>query len=220
MASPIRVLIADDQVLFAESLQYVLRGVSKAVEVVGIANDGAEAVSLSEKLKPDLILMDVRMPGMDGVEATKRIHEAQPDVRIVILTTFDDDEYVYFAVKYGAVGYLLKNIRPDDLVVSIQAVMSGATLFAPGVSSRFVDGDDPTTDEVMRLVSDLSPRERQALDLVMKMMNNRQIGEALSISEHSARNLVSSLYSAFGASGRLELIRLLADTWRRFEAES
>jgi DNA-binding NarL/FixJ family response regulator len=111
MEKKIRVLIADDQVLFAESLSYVLRGAAERVEVVGIAHDGEEALELTRLHGPDVILMDVRMPRLDGVEATKLIHLEHPSIRIVVLTTFDDDEYVHAALKYGAVGYLLKNIR-------------------------------------------------------------------------------------------------------------
>src|SRR6056297_2556353 len=160
MGQSIRVIIADDQLLFAESLQYVLKGISDAVQVVAIARDGTEAVALTLKHRPDLVLMDVRMPGMDGVEATRRIREQAPETRIVILTTFDDDEYVHYALKYGAVGYLLKNIRPDDLVISMRAVMAGASLFAPDITSRIMHDDESEVSELERIVAGLSRRER------------------------------------------------------------
>lgn len=122
----IRLLIADDQVLFAESLRYVLKGLGEGIQIVGIASDGEKALDLAEKEAPDVILMDVRMPGIDGVEATKLILRKHPKMKIIMLTTFDDDEYVFFAVKHGAVGYLLKSIRPQELIRSVRAVAAGA----------------------------------------------------------------------------------------------
>lgn len=212
---PIRVIIADDQLLFAESLSYVLKGISESIEVVAIARDGNEAVRLAEAHRPDLVLMDVRMPGMDGVEATRRIREQLPDTKIVILTTFDDDEYVHYALKYGAVGYLLKNIRPDDLVVSMRAVMAGASLFAPGITSKMGGGDTSDTAAIEQTLTQLSRRERDVLGLVMRMMNNRQIGIELGISEHSVRNYISGIYAAFGVNDRMVLIQHLSEHWSR-----
>jgi len=217
MGQSIRVIIADDQLLFAESLQYVLKGISDAVQVVAIARDGTEAVALTLKHRPDLVLMDVRMPGMDGVEATRRIREQAPETRIVILTTFDDDEYVHYALKYGAVGYLLKSIRPDDLVISMRAVMAGASLFAPDITSRIMRDDVSEVSELEQIVAGLSRRERDVLDLVMRMMNNRQIGDELGISEHSVRNYISSLYNAFEVGDRMVLLQTLQDLWDRLK---
>jgi DNA-binding NarL/FixJ family response regulator len=211
----IRVIIADDQLLFAESLSYVLKGISESIEVVAIARDGNEAVRLTELHRPDLVLMDVRMPEMDGVEATRRIREQAPGTKIVILTTFDDDEYVHYALKYGAVGYLLKNIRPDDLVVSMRAVMAGASLFAPAITSRMGGGDDSEGAQIEQTISQLSRRERDVLGLVMRMMNNRQIGIELGISEHSVRNYISGIYAAFGVNDRMVLIQRLSEHWHR-----
>ncbi len=213
MAAKIRLLIADDQKLFAESLQYVLRGISDAIELVGIATDGEAAVDLAEAKRPDVILMDVRMPRMDGVEATKLIHRSFPEIKIVMLTTFDDDEYVHFAVKYGAVGYLLKNMAPEDLVLSLQAVMRGATLFTKTVTEKLAraqEGELGAQDDVME---GLTRRERDVLALVMRLMNNRQIAEALGISERSVRNYIHSLYEAFEVGDRMELIQKLKKTW-------
>lgn len=215
MPGQIRILIADDQRLFAESLQYVLTGISESIEIVATAQDGQEAVKLALETRPDLILMDVRMPVMDGVEATRRIRDQVPNAKIVILTTFDDDEYVHYALKYGAVGYLLKNIRPDDLVVSLRAVMSGASLFAPDITNKMRNDEPSDADEIAQIVADLSRRERDVLKLVMEMMNNRQIGEELGISEHSVRNYISSLYNAFEVKDRMMLIQMLRNHWER-----
>jgi DNA-binding NarL/FixJ family response regulator len=215
MATKIRLLIADDQVLFAQSLQYVLTGISEGIELVGIATDGEMAIDMAESKRPDVILMDVRMPRMDGVEATKLIHRSFPDIKIVMLTTFDDDEYVHFAVKFGAVGYLLKNMTPEDLVLSVQAVMRGATLFTKAVTEKIVrsqEGDLGAQDNIM---DGLTSRERDVLGLVMRLMDNRQIADALGITERSVRNYIHSLYDAFDVRGRMELIQKLEKTWPR-----
>jgi DNA-binding NarL/FixJ family response regulator len=207
----IRVLIADDQILFAEGLRYVFQGISSEIEVIGICTDGEKALAFTERDQPDLILMDVRMPLMDGVEATKLIHRGYPSVRIVMLTTFDDDEYVHFAVKYGAVGYLLKSIRPQDLVLSIRAVMGGAVLFTKGVSEKIAGSGDGEQGDLDLIISNLTNREREVLNLVMQLYNNRQIEERMSLSEQSVRNYMHSLYDSFGVKDRMELIQKLKD---------
>jgi DNA-binding NarL/FixJ family response regulator len=213
MATKIKLLIADDQVLFAESLQYVLKGISEDIEMVGIATDGEMAIDMAESKRPDIILMDVRMPRMDGVEATKLIHRSFPEIKIVMLTTFDDDEYVHFAVKYGAVGYLMKNMTPEDLVLSLQAVIRGATLFAKTVTEKIVRSQEGELGAQDNIMEGLTPRERDVLNLVMRLMNNRQIAETLGISERSVRNYIHSLYDAFDAGDRMELIQKLKKTW-------
>ncbi|OGK11530.1 MAG: hypothetical protein A2Y63_03500 [Candidatus Riflebacteria bacterium RBG_13_59_9] len=213
MSIKLRLLIADDQVLFAESLQYVLKGIAEGIELVGIATDGEMAIDMAESKRPDVILMDVRMPRIDGVEATKLIHRNFPEIKIVMLTTFDDDEYVHFAVKYGAVGYLLKNMTPEDLVQSLQAIMRGATLFTKAITEKIFrteDGELGAQDDIME---GLTPRERDVLNLAMQLMNNRQIADALGISERSVRNYIHSLYAAFDVGDRMELIQKLKRTW-------
>ena len=213
MATKMRLLIVDDQVLFAESLQYVLKGISENIELVGIATDGEMAIDMAESKRPDVILMDVRMPRIDGVEATKLIHRSLPEIKIVMLTTFDDDEYVHFAVKHGAVGYLLKNMTPEELVLSLQAVMQGTTLFAKAVTEKLVrsqEGELSAQDDIME---GLTPRERDVLNLVMRLMNNQQIADALGISKRTVRNYVHSLYDAFDVGDRMELIQKLKKTW-------
>jgi DNA-binding NarL/FixJ family response regulator len=212
-SKPIRLLIADDQVLFAESLRYVIRGIDAGIEVLDIAPDGERALEIVEEHRPDLILMDVRMPRIDGVEATRLIHRKYPDIKIVMLTTFDDDEYVYFAVKYGAVGYLLKNIRPNDLVHSIKAILAGATLFTKSISSKVVKASEGAAGDLDAMLSDLTAREKDVLNLVMEMRNNRQIADHLSLSEQTVRNYMHALYDAFEVKDRMELIQRLKDAW-------
>jgi DNA-binding NarL/FixJ family response regulator len=209
----IKILIADDQVLFAESLRYVIKGIDPNIDVLEIAPDGERALELVEELHPDIILMDVRMPRIDGVEATRLIHRSHPGIRIVMLTTFDDDEYVYFAVKYGAVGYLLKNMRPSELVHSIKAIYSGATIFTSSVSSKIVKAGEGAPGDVDAMLADLTAREKDVLNQVMEMQNNGQIAEHLSLSEQTVRNYMHSLYDAFEVKNRMELIQRLKDVW-------
>lgn len=203
---PIRVLIADDQVLFAQSLSYVLRGISETIQVVGIADDGEAARRLALELRPDIVLMDVRMPKLDGVAATRLIHEADSTIRIVMLTTFDDDDYVHSAVACGAVGYLLKNIRPEALVTSLRAVMGGASLFNREITARIVAGseDEQSTETI---IAGLSRRELEVLELARKMMSNSQIAQMLNLTDHTVRNYMSALYHAFEVKNRYELIQ-------------
>ena len=136
--SRIRVLLADDQVLFVESLRTVLETRAEDFEVVGVAFNGREALQLVMEKHPDIILMDVRMPEMDGVEATKIIHETYPDIHVLMLTTFDDDEYVVEALNHGAAGYMLKDIPPADLIVSLRAVCKGSIIISPQVANKLL----------------------------------------------------------------------------------
>ena len=136
MNNEVTVLIADDQELFAEGLRVVIESRAPGFRVVGIAHDGAEAVSMARQLHPDVILMDVRMPKMDGVVATRIIHERQPAVKILILTTFDDDEYVHHSLKNGAIGYLLKNRPAEELIDSVRALAKGIIQIDPAVSRK------------------------------------------------------------------------------------
>jgi DNA-binding NarL/FixJ family response regulator len=215
----LKVLVADDQILFAESLCYVLKGIGAGIDVMDIASDGERALELVEREKPDVILMDVRMPRIDGVEATRLIHRRYPEIKIVMLTTFDDDEYVYYAVKYGAVGYLLKNIRPDDLVHSLKAVAAGGTLFTRSISSKVMKAGEGKAGDLDAILADLTVREKEVLTLVMDMRNNRQIADALSLSEQTVRNYVHSLYDAFEVKDRMELIQKLKGSWKMARPE-
>ncbi len=216
----LRVLLADDQELFVRNLAIVLESRAGDIEVVGIAHNGREAVQRVRDAKPDIVLMDVRMPGMDGVEATRLIHERHPSVRVVMLTTFDDDEYVYHALGYGAVGYLLKNIPPEELFACIRAVAGGATLVSPQVREKLVgmragrDGAAPAPRrdvEVDRLLESLTPKERDILKLIALAHTNRQIAERLMIAEQTVKNHISIIYSKMGVTRRMELMGLLRD---------
>lgn len=135
----IKVLIADDQRLFAHGIEIILRSHARdEIAVAGIAENGRQAVRMAERLQPDVILMDVRMPVMDGTEATRRIHAAHPNIKILVLTTFDDDDYVFSALDAGAIGYVLKNVKPEQLVTAIRAVHAGDYFVSPAVGYKLV----------------------------------------------------------------------------------
>jgi DNA-binding NarL/FixJ family response regulator len=212
---PIRTLIADDHRLFAESLQVVLDADKETrIEVVGIAADGDEAVSLARALKPDVVLMDVRMPGMDGVEATRVIHSEMPSVRIIMLTTFEDDDHVRSAIGNGATGYILKTVDISELTAAIRAVNAGSFLMSPGLGVRLAaDGRaTPTSPEsqvenLMTVFPGLTRREAEVLELVVGSFDNREIADRMGISEHTVKNYTSSVYAKLGVRDRVHAIR-------------
>jgi DNA-binding NarL/FixJ family response regulator len=210
--SGIRVLLVDDQALFVESLKTVIEHLAEDIEVVGIARNGAEAVAAMATAEIDLVVMDVRMPVMDGVEATKRIRAARPEARIMMLTTFEDDEYVKQALEHGAVGYILKDIPPDELVASIRVVAGGAFLIAPSVAKslirraylkpEFAPVPEP---EWLQL---LSRREREILGHLVEGRANKEIAAELCIAEQTVRNHISVIYDKMGVDDRAQAVRL------------
>lgn len=208
----IRVLIVDDQKLFAESLQYVLEARTGDMEIIAVAKDGTEAVECARELGPDIILMDVRMPGLDGVQATKAILDFAPDTRIVMLSTFQDDDYVRSALRYGAVGYLVKNIAPEEVIKAIRAVHAGIVQISPAVTRALMKGDEiaqTNTIEDDLYIEPLTNREKDVLRLIMKSLENRQIAEFLNVTEQTAKNYVHNLYMKLGVSSRMQLLQLL-----------
>lgn len=212
-AERIRVLLVDDQKLFVESLRYVLESRAPDIEVIGIASDGAAAVDAVNRHRPDIVLMDVRMPGMDGVQATRIIHEQHPEVRILMLSTFADDGYVRQAIDHGAVGYLIKNIAPAEVIKSIRAVKSGIMQIDPAVAKALLAKGAPAAGAGGPFVppEPLTGREREVLQLILKSYDNREIAAYLKVGEQTARNYVHNLYSKLGVSSRMQLIRVLRD---------
>ena len=215
----IRVMLADDQRLFVQSLRTVIHSRTDDMTVVAIAHDGREALSMTRDAAPDVILMDVRMPVMDGVEATRAIHESFPAVKIVMLTTYDDDQYVRGAMKCGAVGYLLKNMPPGELIASIRVARTGTIQISPAVagkvlreSARALLATDERADlpESLRpKVETLTPREREVLALITKAYDNMQIAETLHIADQTVKNHLHSIYEKLGVANRLQWIQLL-----------
>jgi DNA-binding NarL/FixJ family response regulator len=216
----IRVLLVDDQVLFVESLRTVLETRAQDFEVVGVALSGSEAIQLVMEKQPDIILMDVRMPGMDGVEATRIIHETYPDIHVLMLTTFSDDEYVVEALNYGAAGYILKDIPPEELIVSLRAVCKGSVIISPQVANRLLriregegrtdDGTEsrPRTLPENSFLRYLSRREIEILRLIGTGADNPLIARKLSIAEQTVKNHVSVIYSKLHVHNRMQAMKI------------
>jgi len=209
------ILLVDDQLLFLESLKIVLENLDKTFKVVGLAGNGEEAVKLVQELSVDLILMDVRMPVMDGVAATKIIKEKFPKINIIMLTTFEDDEYVKDALHNGADGYMLKNIPPEMLVSSIQAVKDGAVLISPSVAGHLIDSmyvnNKKAASNLKRDIPDwynlLNSREKNIIKLLIKGRSNSEIAEEIFVGSQTIRNYISVIYSKLDVGNRTEAIR-------------
>ncbi len=207
-----RILLVDDQIMFVENLRVVLETYAPEFEIVGIAHDGQEAVRKARQFQPTVILMDVRMPVLDGVGATEAILKEFPSTRIIMLTIFDDDEYVYQALNNGASGYLLKNMRPEALVSSIKAVLDGAVLISPVAAQKLVNSRSQDTTEsaheAPHWLGSLGSREREVLSLLVEELSNQEIAERLSISEATVRNYMSGIYDKIGVENRFQAMRL------------
>ncbi len=214
----IRVLLVDDQVLFVETLQTVLTMKAEDIDVVGIAFNGEEAVSAALEFEPDIILMDVRMPVLDGVLAAAEIHRKQPDIKIMMLTTFDDDAYVHDALEGGAVGYLLKNMPSEDLIHSIRAVNNGTLQISPDVASQLVGGRSSRTDlqysessegteEIQYSIEHLSRREREILYLMSRGYDNTQIAGKLFLAAQTVKNHITHIYGKLKIHDRMSAMK-------------
>jgi len=201
----IRVLLADDQQLVRGGFRMILRA-EPDLEVVGEAADGAEAVALARELGPDVVLMDVRMPQMDGIEATRRIIDGSEEApRVLVLTTFDLDEYVYEALRAGASGFLLKDAPEEQLVSGIRIVADGGSLFAPAVTRRLIErfaGAAPQT--APPALTELTPRELEVLRLLARGLSNAEIAAQLVLSEHTAKTHVAHILNKLDLRDRVQ----------------
>ena len=205
-ADAIRVLIVDDHSMVRTGLATFLR-VKPGLELVGEARDGQQALRLCEQLQPDVVLMDLVMPRMDGVAATRAIRERWPAVQILALTSFKDKDLVHDALRAGAIGYLLKDVSADELANAIRAAHAGRPTLAPEATQALIDVAR-TADEGPAPGHDLTPREREVLALMVEGLNNPQIGERLVISVTTVRSHVSNIFSKLGVSNRAEAVAL------------
>ena len=213
-----RILIVDDQALFADSLKAVIGYRAADFEVIGVAKDGEAAIETARREVPDAILMDIRMPGLDGVQATRTIHAELPEIKIIVLTSFDDDEYIHAALENGAVGYILKDIPVSELLSSLRAVMDGSFLVSPaiarklfrrdpsrGLSADFPRGEADERPPLPSRLEELGKREREILCLLARGLDNARIAEELFISEQTVKNYVYGIYSKLGEHNRVRV---------------
>ncbi|MFE3119500.1 response regulator [Streptomyces niveus] len=210
---PVRVVLADDQPLIRSGLR-VLIADHPDLDVVGEAGTGAQAVRLVRELRPDVVVMDIRMPGMDGIEATGLITAGPESARVVVLTTFDDDEYVYAALRAGASGFLIKDMSLEGILSAIRVVAAGEALIAPSVTRRLIEefAARPEPAPPARAVAGITGREREVLVLVGRGMSNSEIAERLVISVATAKAHVARLFSKLEARDRVQLVIIAYET--------
>ena len=205
-AEPLRIVIADDHVLFRDGLRALLAA-APDTELVGEAATGDEAVALATALQPDVVLMDIQMPGLNGIDATRRIAHASPHVGILVVTMFEDDSSVFAAMRAGARGYLLKGAKYEEMLRAIRAVGSGEAIFSPAIAVRLMEyfsNVRPTT--VPQAFPDLSDREREILDLIAQGHKNAEIAARLVLSPKTVRNHVSNILSKLQVADRAQAI--------------
>lgn len=205
----IKVLLADDQSQLTESIKSVLE-TDEEISVVGVACDGADAVEQCKLLQPDVVLMDIRMPNMNGVMATQRVRAECPNTKVVVLTTFDDSDYILNAINYGASGYLLKDIGSAALIDAVKNAHKGDTILPAKIARRITDAaKDVTLNKQLRLKRSflLSERETEIALMMYEGFTNRQISAALKLSEGTARNYISAIYIKTGSDNRTSFLR-------------
>jgi len=207
MTTPITILIVDDQALFREGLRTLL-SVQRDFEVIGEAANGEEALREARKKRPAVVLMDLQMPVLDGVAATRQLRSAQPDTKVIVLTTFDDDDYVFEGLRAGAVGYLLKDAPSEKLVEAIRAAARGESFLQPSVASKVIAEFTRLTDKRAQpnrlLVEPLSSRELEILSLIAKGDSNKEIAAALLIAEGTVKNHVTSILGKLAVRDRTQ----------------
>jgi DNA-binding NarL/FixJ family response regulator len=206
--APIRILIADDHPVFRFGLRALLNAVADT-EVVGEATAGEAAIALAAMLRPDVIVMDINMPGMNGIEATRRIRERNPDARVLVVTMLDDDS-VFAAMRAGARGYLLKGAEPAETLRAIRAVADGEAIFSAGVAERlmhfFASPGTPSSGESATAFPELTEREREVLELIAQGLTNSAIAERLVLSPKTVRNYITEIFAKLQVADRAQAI--------------
>lgn len=204
----IRVLLVDDQALFREGLETLL-SVHKDIQIVGQAGNGQEAVEVAARVQPDVVLMDVRMPVLDGVRATRLLKKALPQCKVIVLTTFDDDEYIFDALRTGAVGYLLKDVDSAQLIEAIRAAARGQSILEPSVAAKVIAEFTRVSSmvpsaQMEQLVNPLSERELEILSLIARGASNKEIASQLYIAEGTVKNHVTHILGKLGVRDRTQ----------------
>lgn len=209
---PIRVLVADDQTLVREGLVTML-GLIPGIEVTGAAGDGAEAIELAARLRPDVVLMDLRMPRVDGVEATRRLAASGRGPRVVVLTTYADDESIFAALEAGALGYLTKDSGAEEIARAVRTVHAGQALLEPAVQRRLIESlrRRPPAPAPPPAPHDLTPREVEVLGLIAKGLSNGDIARRLFVSEATVKTHVNNIFSKAGLRDRAQAVRYAFD---------
>jgi len=209
----IRVLLADDQELVRSGFRLIL-DLTEGIEVVGEAADGREAVRLAKELQPDVVLMDVRMPELDGIEATRRLRQAGAEARVLVLTTFDLDEYVYEAMRAGASGFLLKDAPREQLVTAVLTVARGEALLAPAITQRLIERfvGRPSPDQAAPALAELSARELEVLRLLARGLSNAEIAAELIIGEATVKTHVARILRKLDLRDRIQAVVFAYET--------
>ncbi|MCC6524929.1 MAG: response regulator transcription factor [Polyangiaceae bacterium] len=203
-----RVLIVEDDALMRAGLRGVLSA-DPAIEVAGEAADGSDALYRTRLLRPDIVLMDIRMPGRDGIAATRDVLGAFPEVKVIILTTFEQDDYIFGALRAGASGFLLKRTRPEDLVAAIHTVAAGDSLLSPSVTSRVIErmARQPAPDLALDArLAELTGREREVLELVARGLSNAEIAARLVIEESTVKTHTKRILAKLGVRDRVQAV--------------
>ena len=209
MTAP-RVVIADDQALVRTGFRMILT--ARGINVVGEAADGADAVAAVRRLRPDVVLMDIRMPAMDGLEATRQVLAQAPECRVLILTTFDLDRYVYAALAAGASGFLLKDVTPEHLAAAVRLVDTGDALLSPSITRRLVQRFAERAPVIHRDLTVLTPREREVLTLMGRGLSNAELAEALVLSEATVKTHVAHVFAKLQLRDRAQAVVLAYET--------
>lgn len=200
----ITVVICDDQAIVRDGLEMLLN-LEVDIQVVGVAQDGSEAVELARSKAPDLVLMDLKMPGMTGVEATRRIRAAAPEIKVLVLTTYEDDEWVFDAIRAGASGYLLKDTPRQEVLLAIRGTVEGKSFVDPVIAGKLLNQVASSAARPASLIADkLSERERDVLRLLARGLTNSEIARQLHLSEGTVRNHISAIFLKLGVSDRTQ----------------